>query len=242
MELDILAIGAHPDDVELSSGGTVAKCVKLGYSVGMLDLTEGERGTRGNREIRSKEAQAAAKVLGVKVRENLHLPDGRFEVNEENKLKVVQLIRKYRPKIILIPHWLERHPDHVHAHHLCREAWYYSGLRKIETKLDDKKQDPWRPYNYFHFMQKYEFIPSFIVDISDVMEIRMAAIRAHKSQFFDPDSIEPETLLSQKSFLDLIQTRAKYFGQQIGAQYGEPFFSVEPIGITDLFGLKMFRG
>ncbi|MBI4546998.1 MAG: bacillithiol biosynthesis deacetylase BshB1 [Ignavibacteriae bacterium] len=242
MELDILAVGAHPDDVELCCSGTLAKAVKQGYKVGIIDLTKGELGTRGTREIRAKEAKEAAKVLGVYVRENLHLPDGRFEVNEKNKLKVIQLYRKYRPKIILIPHWHERHPDHVHAHYLCREAWYYSGLRKIITKLNGKKQQPWRPHHYFHFMQKYEFTPSFIVDISDVYEIRVRAIQAHKSQFYNPESEEPETLLSQKSFLDLVETRAKYYGQQIGVKYGEPFYSVEMIGINDVFMLKMFKG
>ncbi|TAK53208.1 MAG: bacillithiol biosynthesis deacetylase BshB1, partial [Bacteroidetes bacterium] len=207
MNLDILAIGAHPDDVELSCGGTVAKCVQQGYKVGILDLTEGETGTRGTARIRAKEAEDAAKILGVSLRENLGLPDGSFEVNEKNRLKVIQIYRKYRPKILLLPHWHERHPDHVHAHYLCREAWFYSGLAKIETKLNGKKQEPWRPHQYFHFMQKYEFEPSFIIDISDVYETRVAAIKAHKSQFYNPDSKEPETFLSQKSFLDFMETR-----------------------------------
>ncbi|MBI5217172.1 MAG: bacillithiol biosynthesis deacetylase BshB1 [Ignavibacteriae bacterium] len=242
MQLDILAIGAHPDDVELSCGGTVAKCVKLGYSVGIADLTRGETGTRGTARIRAKEALDAANILGVNIRENLDLPDGRFEVTEKNRLKVVQLYRKYRPKILLIPHWHERHPDHVHAHHLCREAWFYSGLAKINTTLNGKKQLPWRPNNYFHFMQKYEFEPSFIVDISDVYELRVAAIKAHKSQFYNPESSEPETFLSQKSFLDFMETRMKYYGTKIGVKYGEPFYSVEAIGVKDFSSLVLFKG
>ncbi|MBI1807382.1 MAG: bacillithiol biosynthesis deacetylase BshB1 [Ignavibacteria bacterium] len=241
MELDLLAIGAHPDDVELTCAGTLAKASKHGYKVGIVDLTQGELGTRGNNVIRAKEATTAAKVLGC-FRENLRLPDGHIEVNKTNRLKLIQIYRKYRPKIILIPHFGERHPDHVHAHHLCREAWFYAGLRKIETTLGEKKQEPWRPHNYFHFMQWQEFEPSFIVDISDVYEKRVKAIMAHKSQFYDPKSKEPQTLLSQQSFLDFVEIRAKSYGFKIGVKYGEPFYSVEPIGITDIFGLKMFKG
>ena len=242
MDLDLLAIGAHPDDIELTCGGTLAKCVKLGYSVGAVDLTEGEMGTRGTREIRLKEAEKAAKILGVKVRINLGLADGRFENSEENRSKLIQVIRKYRPKILLIPHSDERHPDHVRAHHLCREAWFYSGLRKMETFDDGKPQQSFRPNSYIHFMQWQLFEPSFIVDISDVYDIRMKAILAHKSQFYDPNSKEPQTVLSQKSFLDLLETRAKEFGFRIGARYGEPFYCSEAIGINDIFSLKMFRG
>src|SRR5262245_12058409 len=145
MALDLLAIGAHPDDVELTCSGTVAKAVKQGYKCGILDLTEGELGTRGNNTIRAKEAANAAKILGC-LRENLHSPDGDIEVNKKNIHKLIQVYRKHRPKIILISHFNERHPDHVHAHHLCREAWFYSGLRKIETTFEGKKQEPWRPH------------------------------------------------------------------------------------------------
>ena len=241
MNLDILAIGAHPDDVELSAGGTVAKCVKQGYNVGILDLTEGETGTRGTAAIRAKEASDAAKILGVSVRDNLSLPDSKFEVNEANRIKVIQVLRKYRPKILLMPHWSERHPDHVHAHYLCREAWFYSGLAKLETTLDGEKQAPWRPHNYYHFMQRYEFEPSFIVDITDVYETRVASIKAHKSQFFDPNSKEPETLLSKKSFLDFMDTRMKYYGTKIGVDYGEPFYSVDAVGVKNLFDMVMTK-
>ncbi len=242
MQLDVLAIGAHPDDVELTCSGTIAKCVKLGYKVGILDLTEGELGTRGSRSIRVKEADEAAKILGVHIRDNLRIPDGNIEVNQNNLTKVIQVYRTYRPKIILIPHWHERHPDHVHSHHLSREAWFYSGLTKMETKFEGKTQLPWRPQNYFHYMQRYQFTPSFIVDVSDVYDIRVEAIGAHKSQFYNPESKDPETLLSQKSFLDVVETRAKFYGHQIGAKYGEPFYSADPIGVNDIFGLKFFKG
>ena len=241
MKLDILAIGSHPDDVEMSSGGTLAKNVKLGYKVGIIDLTEGELSTRGTPNIRSKEAKHAAQILGVHIRENLKLPDGNIEVSQSNILKLVQVIRNYRPRILLIPHSNERHPDHVHTYHLCREAWYYSGLMKIKTKFNGKKQEAWRPENYFHFMQKYEFTPSFIFDISDVYKIRFNAILAHKSQFYNPDSDEPQTIISQKSFLDLLETRAKFFGNMIGVEYGEPFFTTEPLGISDFSDLTLFE-
>lgn len=242
MELDLLAIGAHPDDVELTCAGTIAKCVKMGYSVGIIDLTRGELGTRGTSVLRLKEAKEAASILGVHIRENLQIPDGNIEVSRKNILKLVTVIRKYRPKILLIPYWEERHPDHVHAHSLSREALFYAGLRKIETKLNGKLQQAWRPHNYFHFMQWYEFIPSFIVDISDVFDLRMKSIQAHRSQFYNPESKEPQTLLSQKAFFDFVETRCKAYGHKIGVEYGEPFFSTDPIGIHDIFSLKMFHG
>jgi bacillithiol biosynthesis deacetylase BshB1 len=241
MTVDILALGAHPDDVELTCAGSLIKFVRMGYKVGIVDLTEGELGTRGTRQIRAKEAAAAAKIIGA-TRENLRLPDGNIEVNQRNIMKVIQVYRKYRPKFILIPHFSERHPDHVHAHHLCREAWFYAGLRKIRTTLGGKSQEPWRPENYFHFMQWFEFAPSFIVDITEVHDVRMEAIKAYSSQFYDPRSKEPQTVLSQATFLDFIETRAKEYGTKIGVKYGEPFYSVEAIGVNSLFDLRFFKG
>jgi bacillithiol biosynthesis deacetylase BshB1 len=241
MKVDILALGAHPDDVELTCGGTLIKFARMGYKVGIVDLTEGELGTRGTRQIRAKEAAAAAKVIGAS-RENLHLPDGNIEVNQRNIMKVIQIYRKYRPKYIFIPHFSERHPDHVHAHHLLREAWFYAGLRKIHTKLGGKAQEPWRPENYFHFMQWFEFAPSFIVDITDVHDQRMKAIKAYASQFYDPNSKDPQTVLSRESFLDFLETRAKEYGTKIGVTYGEPFYTVETIGVNNIFDLRFFHG
>ncbi|MFQ5799153.1 MAG: bacillithiol biosynthesis deacetylase BshB1 [Bacteroidota bacterium] len=239
MKLDVLAVGAHPDDIELSCGGTVAKLVKKGYRVGLLDLTRGELGTRGSKTIREGEASNAASILKVAVRENLDIPDGNIERTRKNILKVVQVYRRYRPDVLFIPHWLERHPDHEQAHILCREAWYYSGLTKIVTRDSGKPQAPHRPRRYFHYMQKYEFIPSFIVDISETYDTRMAAIRAFASQFYDPKRKEPETLVSSPAFMEFIETRAKYYGNQIGVRYGEPFYSIEPIGVHNVFDLVL---
>jgi len=241
MQTDLMAIGAHPDDVELCCGGTIAKAVSKGHRAVIVDLTEGELGTRGTATIRRREAKNAAKVLGC-ARENLAIPDGGIEVNRDNLAKLITVIRRYRPKMLLIPHWHERHPDHVHTHHLAREAWFYAGLRKITTKHRGRAQEPWRPHSYLQYMQWYEFSPSVIVDISDVYKIRVRAIRAHKSQFYNPRSKEPRTRLSDKAFLDFVETRTKAYGVRIGASHGEPFYSIEAIGIDDPFNLKMVRG
>jgi len=238
MELDILAVGAHPDDVELCCGGTLVKAVRHGRRVGIIDLTEGELGTRGSREIRAKEAAAAAKILGA-VRENLSLPDGNIEMHQKNILKLVSVYRKYRPKCILIPHYEERHPDHVHAHYLAKEAWFYSGLRKMKTKFRGKDQEPWRPLAMFHYMQWYEFVPSFVIDITDVYETRLASIKAHRSQFHDPASKDPQTILSHPSFLKFIEARAITHGMRIGVAYAEPFYSIGPVGVADILELKV---
>ena len=244
MILDVLAIGAHPDDIELSCCGTVAKLVKQGKKVGILDLTQGELGTRGSKQIREREAKEAAKVLGVAVRDNLKLTDGSFEVNHKNILKVIQVIRKYRPKILLIPPFHERHPDHEHAYQLAKEAWFYSGLKNIRTKENGKEQESFRPDTYFQFMLRFEFQPTFIVDITDVYETRVKSIEAFESQVHSKTykSNEPETLLSKPTFKELLEIRAKYFGSQIGVKYGEPFYYHQPLGIDDLFFLKLFVG
>ncbi len=241
MRLDALAIGAHADDIELSCGGTVAKLVRMGCKVGIVDLTQGELGTRGSKEIRRKEAAAAARILGVSIRENLKIQDGNIEVNQKNILRLIRLIRKFRPTVLLIPHWLERHPDHEHTHQLCKEAWFYAGLEKIKTLENGKLQQPFRPAKYFHFMQKYEFIPSFIINVTNEFDIRMKAIGAYKSQLYDPESKERQTLLSTPEFIQFIVDRAKYYGTTIGVKYGEPFYSVDPIGINDLFSLILSR-
>jgi bacillithiol biosynthesis deacetylase BshB1 len=239
LKLDVMAIGAHPDDVELSCGGIIAKLVKAGKQVGLVDLTEGELGTRGTPEIRAQEASEAARLLGVKVRENLGMPDGNIELSIENRLTVIAAIRRYRPEILLFPHWLERHPDHEHAHQLCREAWFYSGLSKIRTTFGGAEQEPFRPRSYYHFMQTYEFVPSFVVDISAEFEQRMQAVRAFRSQVFDPESTEPQTFLSTPDFLHMLETRFAYYGDRIGRKYGEPFYSINFTGIDDIFTLTI---
>ena len=235
MHVDVLAIGAHPDDIELSCGGTIAKLVRQGRRVALADLTQGELGTRGTKEIRAQEAAAATKILGAHDRRNLRFPDGNIERGRSNILKLVTLIRELRPALLIIPHSIERHPDHVHAHQLCKEAWFYSGLAKIATRLNGKRQEPHRPDTYFEFMQWHEFIPSFIVDVSDTMETKMAAIRAHASQFHNPMSREPETKLSRPEFLELIEVESRYYGHRIGVKYGEAFFAHAPIGVNNLF-------
>jgi bacillithiol biosynthesis deacetylase BshB1 len=242
MPVDLLAIGAHPDDLELSCGGTIALLVAQGRSVALADLTLGELGTRGTKDIRAKEAEEAAHILGAASRHNLEIPDGNIEPTRENLLKVISLIRAVQPSILLIPHSVERHPDHVHTHRLCQEAWFYSGLQKIETTLGGQLQNPFRPNNYFEYMQSYEFVPSFIVDISEVFETKMAAIRSYASQFHNPRNTERETKLSRPEFLEMIETRARYYGQQIGVRYGEPFFSSLPIGVRTPFDLLLNKG
>jgi N-acetylglucosamine malate deacetylase 1 len=239
MKLDVLAIGAHPDDIELSCGGTVAKLKKQGKRVGIADLTEGELGTRGSRELRAQEAGNAARILGVDFRINLHMADGNIELSPENRLRVIELIRTYRPEILLFPHWLERHPDHEQAHRLCREAWFYAGLEKIVSTVDGTPQEPFRPRSYFHYMQAYEFIPSFIVDISEEYEQRMQSVAAFASQFHNPNSRDRETFLSSPEFLKMMQARFEYYGDRIGTTYGEPFFSVNLVGVTDLFHVTL---
>jgi bacillithiol biosynthesis deacetylase BshB1 len=239
MKLDVMAIGAHPDDIELTCGGTVTKLVSQGKKVGLIDLTEGELGTRGTREIRAEEAREATRILGVSLRECLGIPDGNIELTIENRLKLIRVIRAYRPDILLFPHWHERHPDHEHAHQLCREAWFYAGLAKIQTQGDEEPQQPFRPRSYYHFMQWYEFTPSFIVDITDEYEQRMEAVRAFKSQFYSPNSKERETALSTPEFMEMLRTRFEYYGDRIGTKYGEPFYSVNMVGISDLYSLKL---
>lgn len=237
MKLDVLAIGAHPDDIELTCAGTLIKLVREKRNVGVIDLTEGELGTRGSREIRVREAQRAAEIMGVSVRENLRLPDGNIDTSRENILTLSVLIRKFRPDVLLFPYSVDRHPDHEHTHQLCKEAWFYSGLEKIETTLDGARQEPHRPKRYFNFMQWHEFEPSFVVDITDEFQQRLEAIRAYRSQFHDPDSSERETVLSDPDFLDMVRTRAEYYGDRIGTRYGEPFYSPQLPGVSGLYAI-----
>ena len=242
MAIDILAIGAHPDDIELSCGGTVVTMTRAGKKVGLLDLTQGELGTRGSREIRAREAETAASILGIAERRTLDIPDGNIENSQENIRKVMGIIRDLRPSLLIIPHSEERHPDHVRAHRLCKEAWFYAGLKNISTSSNSNPQSPHRPDVYFEFMQWFEFEPSFIVDVSGAYETKMKAIRAFGSQFHDPSSTEPETKLSQPGFLDLIEVRSRYYGERIGVRHGEAFFSVAPIGVRSFADVVTAKG
>jgi bacillithiol biosynthesis deacetylase BshB1 len=239
MKLDILAIAAHPDDIELSCGGTIIKLVKQGRRVGILDLTQGELGTRGDTKTRAREAAAAAKIMGVAHRENLKLPDGNIESRIENRLRLVRVLRTLRPEVLLFPYPVDRHPDHERAHVLCREAWFSSGLQKVRTSSGGRPQDPFRPRAYFHFMQWFEFTPSFIVDVSAEYEQRVETMRSYRSQFHDPESRERGTILSTPEFLEMVRTRLEYYGDRIGKKYGEPFFSPAPVEVKDIFTLNV---
>lgn len=238
MNLDVLVFAAHPDDAELSMGGTIAKLSKLGFKVGVIDLTKGELGTRGNSETRKKEADKASEILSVEHRENLGLKDGSIKFSEDYLKKIISRIRKHQPKIVFAPYFNDRHPDHIGASQLVKEAFFFSGLPKIETEDNDRLQIPFRPQKLFYYMQTYEFKPSFIFDISETFETKMKAVFAYDTQFHNPESKEPETFISQPIFIQFIEARAKYFGFKIGKQYGEPFFSEEEIELDFSVMLK----
>lgn len=230
MKLDILAIGAHPDDVELGCGGTVAKMVAEGKKVGILDLTRGELGTRGTTETRKNEAAAAAEILGVEFRENLGFRDGFFVNDEKHQLKLIEVIRKYRPEIILCNAVDDRHIDHGKGADLVESACFLSGLRKIETG-----QEAWRPKHIFHYIQWYPLTPDFVMDISGYLEKKKEAVFAFKTQFFDPKNEEPNTPISSKLFQESIENRAKDLGMLIGSEAGEGFM------LKGYLGLKNFE-
>lgn len=233
MKLDILAFAAHPDDVELACSGTIIKHINSGYKVGIIDLTKGELGTRGTAEIRSEETKRASEILGIHVRENLGFRDGFFEIDEEHLLKVVSVIRKYQPEIILANAASDRHPDHKRGGDLVSRANFLSGLIKIEDN-----QAPWRAKSCYRYIQDNYLEPDFVVDISGFEMKKLEAIKAFKSQFYDPNSTEPKTPISREDFLDFILARAKQFGRPINAAYGEGFTIERYIGIDDLFQLK----
>lgn len=234
MKLDILAFGAHPDDVELGCGGTIAMQIAKGSSVGIVDLTMGQLGTRGTTEVRMKEADASASVLGVAVRENLKMEDGFFVNDALHREKVIQMIRKYRPRIVLANAVSDRHPDHGKGADLLYEACFYSGLRKIETALDGEKQEAWRPELVMHYNQDYYHEPSVVIDISDYFETKLEAIMCFSSQFYDPNSDEPETPISGPEFMDLVHLKAIAAGRLIGKTYGEAFVTKRPVGVADV--------
>ncbi len=231
-KLDILAIGVHPDDVELSCGATLAKEISLGKKVGILHLTEGELGTRGTNEIRLKEANAAANILGVQVKEQLNIGDGFFEINKTNLTEIIHILRKYKPDTVLLNAVDDRHPDHGRASELCSRACFLSGLSKIETiDTDGTSLKQWRPKQVFHYIQWKNLTPDFIVDVTGFIETKKKACQAYESQFFNKDSKEPETPISSKNFLDSIEYRAKDLGRLIGADYAEGFTVERVIGV-----------
>ncbi len=223
MKADILAIGAHPDDVELSCSGTIAKEISAGKKVVIIDLTKGELGTRGSEKIRELESKKAGEILKISDRKNLGLKDGFFHNSDENKIKLVRLIRFYKPKIVLCNSINDRHPDHGRASKLVVESCFLSGLKKISTKFDDLTQQIWKPLNIYHYVQWNLEIPDFIVDISDFMDIKLKSVQCYSSQFYDPESKEPKTPISTQNFLKSIKYRSANFGRIIGADYGEGF-------------------
>ena len=232
MKLDILAIGAHPDDVELGCGGTLAKEINSGKKVGILDLTKGELGTRGTDETRRVEAEAAKNILGVAIRENLGIADGFFLNDKENQLKIVEIIRKYQPDVILsnAPH--DRHPDHGKGSDLVNTAIFLSVLPKIENGLP-----AWRSKKHFHYIQWLPLEPHFVLDITGFIDVKVDACLAYKTQFFDPNSDEPQTPISSKNFTDSIRYRAYDLGRLIGTEAGEGFISRSYIGVNNLDSL-----
>ena len=236
-QLDILAFGAHPDDVELSCGGTIAKEVSLGKKVGIVDLTRGELGTRGTAEIRDKEAKQAASILGVSMRENLGFRDGFFKNDEANQLEIIKILRKYRPKLVLCNAQTDRHIDHGRAALLIHEASFLSGLRKIDTVVDGMPQKPWRPSQVYHYIQWNNDPCDFVVDISDFIDKKMSAILAYGSQFYDEKSKEPETPISSQQFLDSIQNRAADLGRMIGVGYAEGFTTQRQLAVAQISDL-----
>jgi bacillithiol biosynthesis deacetylase BshB1 len=237
MKLDILVFAAHPDDAELATAGTILSHVAAGRKVGIVDLTRGELGTRGSVEIRNKEARNASELLGVSIRENMDFADGFFENNKDNNLALIRIIRKYQPEIILTNAIEDRHPDHGNASTLTSRACFLSGLVKIQTSLDGNVQKEWRPKAVYHYIQDRYIKPDFVVDITPYWDKKTEAIKAYKSQFFDPGSHEPETYISKENFFAFVEARAREMGHSIGVSYGEGFTKERQLGVKDLFDL-----
>ena len=234
MKLQILAIGAHPDDVELGCTGTLINHIKKGQKAGILDLTQGDLGSRGTIESRFEEANASAKVMGLSMRENLKMADGFFRNDKEHLLQIIAVLRRYQPDVVLANALADRHPDHGRAGRLIADACFFSGLRKIETKWEEQDQQPWRPKKVFHYIQDRFEEPDFVVDISDSFEQKMEAIKCFKTQFFNDDSGDPQTYISAPGFLDKISNRASQLGHRIGVKYGEGFKLESALGVPDL--------
>lgn len=238
MRVDILAIGVHPDDVELGCAGTILKHIELGYTVAIVDLTMGELGTRGSGPLRLEEAEEARKILGVMARENLGMADGFFEHSKENILKISAAVRKYQPKIVLANAVSDRHPDHGRASKLISDACFYSGLKRIEQK--DEQGNAllaWRPDVVYHYIQDRNIKADFVVDISNYMDKKLESILAYRSQFFNPDSTEPATPISGSDFLEFNRAKNRAYGRDIRADYAEGFTIDRDIGVKNLFDL-----
>lgn len=239
MKVDILAIGAHPDDVELGCGGTLAKLISEGKKVAIIDLTQGELGTRGTKETRKEEAEEAAKILGISARENLKMKDGFINNSEEYQMRIVKMIRKYQPEIVFANAIDDRHPDHAKASKLASDACFLAGLRKIETELDGAAQESWRPKHVFHYIQWKDIKPEFVIDISSFMDKKIASCLAYKTQFYDPKSNEPMTPIATKDFQESLTYRAQNLGRLSGVEYAEGFTSEKLIALKNFEGIVL---
>ncbi len=238
MKVDILAFGAHPDDIELGAGATIAKEVANGKKVAIIDLTKGELGTRGTEHTRKAEAEDAKNILGVTARENLGFADGFFTNDKQHQLEIIKIIRKYQPEIVLCNAIDDRHIDHGKASKLVSDACFLSGLIKIETEINGQTQEKWRPKQVYHYIQWKNIEPDFVVDVSDFIDIKMKSVLAYKTQFYDPNSEEPETPISSKNFTDSIIYRARDLGRLINADYAEGFTVERFVAVNSLFDLK----
>ena len=240
MKLDILAIGAHPDDVELGCGATLAKEISRGKKVGIIDLTRGELGTRGTAETRDQESNEAARILGVSVRTNMEFSDGFFINDRAHQIELIKMIRLYRPEIVLCNAIDDRHIDHSKGSKLVSDACFLSGLLKIDTKHEDTDgwQEPWRPKAVYHYIQWKDLEPDIVVDVTGFVNIKIDAVMAYKTQFFDPKSDEPETPISSKNFTDSVSYRARNLGRLIGTEYAEGFNVERYPAVESLFDLK----
>lgn len=237
MKLDLLAFGAHPDDVELSASGTILLHISKGYKCGIVDMTRGELGTRGNAAVRVKEAGKASEILGLHARENLLMDDGFFVNDRENKLKVVAAIRKYQPRIVLCNAVADRHPDHGRAASLITDSVFLAGLSKVATTDAGQPQKSWKVESVFHYIQDRYIRPDICVDITPVWDKKMEAVMAFDSQFYNPDSKEPDTAISGKDFIHFLKARANEQGRPIGVEYAEGFTTARIPGVKDLFDL-----
>jgi bacillithiol biosynthesis deacetylase BshB1 len=239
LKLDILVLPVHPDDAELGCAGTILKHIALGKKVGIADLTRGELGTRGSAELREREAAASAQILGLAVRENVGLPDGFFQNTPEYQLKVIEVIRKYQPEIIITNAYHDRHPDHGRANELVEASAFLAGLRKIETTFEGQSQEAWRPNLVLHFIQDNYIHPDIVIDITDHWDKKVESINAFGSQFFNPDHTgEPQTYISSPDFIQIVEGRAREFGKSIRVKYAEGFTSRKILGVGSLFDLR----
>jgi len=238
MKLDILAFAAHPDDVELSCSGTLMRHVDQGKRVGIIDLTAGELGSRGSAQLRLQEVEVASEIMGVAVRENLFFRDGYFDNDEEHRLRIIECIRKYRPEIVLANAPSDRHPDHGRAAKLVSDAAFYSGLNKIVTEINGVQQEAYRPRVVYHYIQDRLLTPDFVVDVTPYVSRKIEAIKAFKTQFYDPQSTEPETPISGEHFFNFLKGRMTDLGRDAGFDYAEGFVKSRMLGVVDLFELK----